>query len=156
MTFRVDTQGLLDRVFPLPADSSISQPKPHSLRTLLKESSQHSLSILRVSQCCHRFTGVLTSNHANDPNSVLFTTFFQSPHILVPGRRRRQRNSFGFAILHCRCFTKHLSTPSHCLTSRPSFHFHQNPKPTPTSTAIQKYPRQSHHPPPPFGGADML
>ena len=55
---RVDTQGLLDRVFPLPANSSgssalptsqsPSQPQSYSFRTLLKESSRHTLRVLRV------------------------------------------------------------------------------------------------------------
>ncbi|SRR5258707_8566661 len=55
---RIDTQGLLDRVFPLPTDSSGSpttvnsrssfQPQSYSFRTLLKESSRHPLSVLRV------------------------------------------------------------------------------------------------------------
>ncbi|KAI9513139.1 hypothetical protein F5148DRAFT_1328816 [Russula earlei] len=53
----IDTQGLLDRVFPLPTDSSGSpvaassqsspQPQSYSFRTLLKESSRHSLRVLR-------------------------------------------------------------------------------------------------------------
>lgn len=53
----IDTQGLLDRVFPLPADSSgslttgnsrsPSQPQSYSFRTLLKESSRHPLRVLR-------------------------------------------------------------------------------------------------------------
>ncbi|ETW87705.1 hypothetical protein HETIRDRAFT_378867 [Heterobasidion irregulare TC 32-1] len=52
----VDTQGLLDRVFPLPADpadsTSLSGPQSHqqqsySFRTLLKESSRHPLRVLR-------------------------------------------------------------------------------------------------------------
>jgi len=50
--FRIDTQGLLDRVFPLPSNSgeaSSSQPASYSFRTLLKESSQHPLCVLRVS-----------------------------------------------------------------------------------------------------------
>ena len=55
---RVDTQGLLDRVFPLPTNSSgsstlptsqsSSQPQSYSFRTLLKESSRHTLRVLRV------------------------------------------------------------------------------------------------------------
>jgi hypothetical protein len=53
--FRIDNQGLLDRVFPLPAESlpSTSEqktlPSSYSFRTLLKESSQHPLCVLRVS-----------------------------------------------------------------------------------------------------------
>ncbi|KDQ54889.1 hypothetical protein JAAARDRAFT_38005 [Jaapia argillacea MUCL 33604] len=49
----VDTQGLLDRVFPLSTDSSqvastsTSSPQSYSLRTLLKESSRYPLNILR-------------------------------------------------------------------------------------------------------------
>ncbi|KAH9964560.1 hypothetical protein BC827DRAFT_1127317 [Russula dissimulans] len=53
----IDTQGLLDRVFPLPTDSSGSpapassqsslQPQSYSFRTLLKESSRHPLRVLR-------------------------------------------------------------------------------------------------------------
>jgi hypothetical protein len=52
---RVDSQGLLDRVFPLPAtnpsepSTSKSQTGTYSLRTLLKESAQHPLRVLRVS-----------------------------------------------------------------------------------------------------------
>src|SRR6266702_3678711 len=55
---RVDTQGLLDRVFPLPTNSSgfsalpssqsSSQQQSYSFRTLLKESSRHPLRVLRV------------------------------------------------------------------------------------------------------------
>ncbi|KAI6153255.1 hypothetical protein BKA82DRAFT_998217 [Pisolithus tinctorius] len=50
----VDTQGLLDRVFPLPSSSlsepstSKSQSGTYSLRTLLRESSQHPLRLLRA------------------------------------------------------------------------------------------------------------
>ncbi|KAI6032069.1 hypothetical protein BKA83DRAFT_4209559 [Pisolithus microcarpus] len=50
----VDTQGLLDRVFPLPSSSlsepstSKSQSGAYSLRTLLRESSQHPLHLLRA------------------------------------------------------------------------------------------------------------
>ncbi|OJA20988.1 hypothetical protein AZE42_11617 [Rhizopogon vesiculosus] len=49
----VDSQGLLDRVFPLPAtnpsepSTSKSQTGTYSLRTLLKESTQHPLRVLR-------------------------------------------------------------------------------------------------------------
>ncbi|KAH9043837.1 hypothetical protein EDB85DRAFT_1855511 [Lactarius pseudohatsudake] len=53
----VDTQGLLDRVFPLPTNSSgssalpssqsSSQQQSYSFRTLLKESSRHPLRVLR-------------------------------------------------------------------------------------------------------------
>ncbi|KAG1749669.1 uncharacterized protein EDB91DRAFT_1108978 [Suillus paluster] len=49
----VDSQGLLDRVFPLPAtnpsepSTSKSQTGSYSLRTLLTESSQHPLRVLR-------------------------------------------------------------------------------------------------------------
>ncbi|KZT23839.1 hypothetical protein NEOLEDRAFT_1068673 [Neolentinus lepideus HHB14362 ss-1] len=46
-----DTQGLLDRVFPLPSDStepSASPPLSYSLRALLKESPKHSLRVLRT------------------------------------------------------------------------------------------------------------
>ncbi|KAI0063213.1 hypothetical protein BV25DRAFT_1907287 [Artomyces pyxidatus] len=52
----VDTQGLLDRVFPLPADpadtsasngQSSSQPLSYSFRTLLKDSPRHPLRVLR-------------------------------------------------------------------------------------------------------------
>ncbi|KAI0047647.1 hypothetical protein FA95DRAFT_1589070 [Auriscalpium vulgare] len=51
----VDTQGLLDRVFPLPADpaeaaasdAQSSQPRSYSFRTLLKEYSRHPLRVLR-------------------------------------------------------------------------------------------------------------
>ncbi|KAK7029635.1 hypothetical protein VNI00_014333 [Paramarasmius palmivorus] len=39
----IDTQGLLDRVFPLPSD----EQKSHSFRALLKDSSQYPLSILQ-------------------------------------------------------------------------------------------------------------
>ncbi|THH17222.1 hypothetical protein EW146_g3546 [Bondarzewia mesenterica] len=51
----VDTQGLLDRVFPLPADPADSSSSPnhqqsqqqsYSFRTLLKESSRHPLRVL--------------------------------------------------------------------------------------------------------------
>lgn len=54
---RVDTQGLLDRVFPLPAESGrAAPPQPSSsspttmlsFRSLLKNASQHPLSVLRV------------------------------------------------------------------------------------------------------------
>ncbi|TFY73465.1 hypothetical protein EWM64_g10547, partial [Hericium alpestre] len=52
----VDTQGLLDRVFPLPADPAeppssdpqTSQPQIYSFRNLLKESSRHPLRVLRA------------------------------------------------------------------------------------------------------------
>ncbi|KAI6136956.1 hypothetical protein F5141DRAFT_1230360 [Pisolithus sp. B1] len=50
----VDTQGLLDRVFPLPSSNlsepstSKSQSGAYSLRTLLRESSQHPLHLLRA------------------------------------------------------------------------------------------------------------
>ncbi|KAI0307482.1 hypothetical protein B0F90DRAFT_1674106 [Multifurca ochricompacta] len=54
---QIDTQGLLDRVFPLPTYSShpsaptgsqsSSQPRSYSFRTLLKESSRHPLRVLR-------------------------------------------------------------------------------------------------------------
>lgn len=49
--YRIDTQGLLDRVFPLhsnSAEASGSQPTSYSFRTLLGESSQHTLFTLRV------------------------------------------------------------------------------------------------------------
>ncbi|ESK88963.1 hypothetical protein Moror_13185 [Moniliophthora roreri MCA 2997] len=39
----IDTQGLLDRVFPLPSD----EQKSYSFRTLLKDSSEHPLSVLQ-------------------------------------------------------------------------------------------------------------
>lgn len=55
ITYRVDTQGLLDRVFPLPADpaatldpQSSSQPNTYSFRTLLQESQRHPLRVLKV------------------------------------------------------------------------------------------------------------
>lgn len=51
LLFRIDMQGLLDRVFPLPSnptEPSGSQPASYSFRTLLKESSQHPLCVLRV------------------------------------------------------------------------------------------------------------
>ncbi|KAI6045175.1 hypothetical protein EDC04DRAFT_2929410 [Pisolithus marmoratus] len=48
----IDTQGLLDRVFPLPSSNepstSKSQSGSYSLRTLLRESSQHPLRLLRA------------------------------------------------------------------------------------------------------------
>ncbi|TFK57597.1 hypothetical protein OE88DRAFT_1651414 [Heliocybe sulcata] len=48
----VDTQGLLDRVFPLPSDSTepstSSSSLSYSLRALLKESSKHPLRVLRT------------------------------------------------------------------------------------------------------------
>ncbi|KAG1716775.1 hypothetical protein ID866_373 [Astraeus odoratus] len=50
----IDTQGLLDRVFPLPSSdlsgpsTSKSQSGTYSLRTLLRESSQHPLHVLRT------------------------------------------------------------------------------------------------------------
>ncbi|EGO02762.1 hypothetical protein SERLA73DRAFT_158542 [Serpula lacrymans var. lacrymans S7.3] len=48
----IDTQGLLDRVFPLPSNfsepsTSKSQTGSYSFRTLLKDSSRHPLSVLR-------------------------------------------------------------------------------------------------------------
>ncbi|KAA1468381.1 hypothetical protein DENSPDRAFT_869651 [Dentipellis sp. KUC8613] len=51
----VDTQGLLDRVFPLPLDPAeslsvdpqSSQPQSYSFRTLLKESARHPLRVLK-------------------------------------------------------------------------------------------------------------
>ena len=46
---RIDTQGLLDRVFPLPSDSPSARPASLSFRTLLKDPSQYPLSVLRVS-----------------------------------------------------------------------------------------------------------
>ena len=49
----IDTQGLLDRVFPLQAEPS-SSSLSYSFRTLLSNSSQHSLSTLR-SAVCHLF-----------------------------------------------------------------------------------------------------
>ncbi|TFL06294.1 hypothetical protein BDV98DRAFT_600357 [Pterulicium gracile] len=55
----IDTQGLLDRVFPLQADSS-SSSLSYSFRTLLSNSPQHSLSTLR-SAVCHLFP--LSSQH---------------------------------------------------------------------------------------------
>jgi hypothetical protein len=68
---RIDTQGLLDRVFPLPTDSSgspttgnsqsSSQPQSYSFRTLLKESSRHPLRVLRV-----RFHSMLSSTNLSD------------------------------------------------------------------------------------------
>ena len=49
---RIDTQGLLDRVFPLPSldaiGSSNQAEKAYSLRTLLQEPDRHSLHLLRV------------------------------------------------------------------------------------------------------------
>lgn len=57
MASRVDTQGLLDRVFPLPEKTSESltsdtppSSQSYSVRTLLRESSQHPLCVLRVSR----------------------------------------------------------------------------------------------------------
>ena len=56
-SLRIDTQGLLDRVFPLPdtepisngtASSSKELSKMYSLRTLLKEESPHPLRVIRV------------------------------------------------------------------------------------------------------------
>jgi hypothetical protein len=53
--FRTDTQGLLDRVFPLPSSSSessgskeMSPAASYSFRMLLKEAPNHPLRILRV------------------------------------------------------------------------------------------------------------
>ncbi|KAF8665138.1 hypothetical protein AX16_000604 [Volvariella volvacea WC 439] len=43
-----DSQGLLDREFPLPAEAPNSAPQSQSLRGLLKESSQHPLWVLRA------------------------------------------------------------------------------------------------------------
>ena len=67
---RADTQGLLDRVFPL---DDVLQPKPssaastsrtssdsYSLRTLLKESKDHPLMVFRVSRPLLNETPVLT------------------------------------------------------------------------------------------------
>ena len=52
--YRIDTQGLLDRVFPLhsnSAEASGSQPTSYSFRNLLRESSRHTLFTLRVRFC---------------------------------------------------------------------------------------------------------
>jgi hypothetical protein len=62
--YSIDTQGLLDRVFPLPDSDTISSSKAstskdviktYSLRALLKDSSMHPFHVLRVSWLCLRF-----------------------------------------------------------------------------------------------------
>ena len=47
-SYRVDTQGLLDRVFPLSTEPSMTPVRSCSFRTLLQESSEHPLRVLRV------------------------------------------------------------------------------------------------------------
>jgi hypothetical protein len=62
LVHRIDSQGLLDRVFPLPADAvshtqgnaegvTASTPQSVSLRALLQDSQTYPIRVLRVSSC---------------------------------------------------------------------------------------------------------
>ena len=115
----MDTQGLLDRVFPLPADpadsASLDGPQSHqqqsySFRTLLKESSRHPLRVLRVSSTNASLAGHNTQICVFSLSSLPSNTYFQSLHTPVLGLRLPQLSSLSSAILRSPFLTKHLST----------------------------------------------
>jgi hypothetical protein len=126
---RIDTQGLLDRVFPLPTDSpgssvaassqSSPQPQSYSFRTLLKESSRHSLRVLRV-----RFHSTLSATISVSFSSFSLRSSHCSPSLLtpVPGRLRQQRNSSNSVISPFLSSTNHLfASQTPFLTSNLSY-----------------------------------
>lgn len=123
MSYRIDTQGLLDRVFPLPAssaESSSSQPTFYSFRTLLKESSQHSLCELRVSYPQKLL--IFLFSHCQP--SLLYSISSRSPSIHALALQRLQHSSSSFATLLCLSLTRLPSIRSPFpWTSKPSSHF---------------------------------
>ena len=109
---RSDTQGLLDRVFPLHSEASgsstNSRQDSYSFRTLLKESSQHPLCVLRVSTLYYlQIQNPIYKPYPRWPCS----TSSQSPRTRVPVHPHRQPNSSVSAILPSPSSTKPLSIP---------------------------------------------
>lgn len=106
----IDTQGLLDRVFPLPTEASDSAsgestPPPSfatsaqtfSFRTLLRDSSQYPLRILKVSgsMCCCIWRHIVLIRHGR---SLLSNTYSLYLRIRDHDRQCPRPSSYGSAI----------------------------------------------------------
>lgn len=128
MAYRIDTQGLLDRVFPLPlssAEPSSSQSASYSFRTLLKESSQHPLCVLRVSEPHIEHS----TPFSHQKSSLLSSNSSRSHFIHGPALQYLPHNSSVFAILPSHFLTRLLFTQSpYPSTSNPFSRWHHNHK----------------------------
>jgi hypothetical protein len=110
LVHRIDSQGLLDRVFPLPADAvshtygdaegvgvTASTPQSVSLRALLQDSQTYPIRVLRVSSCptTHHICNSIQVYHTNPP-SLADRNFKPPPAALaspLPALRRSDKTA---------------------------------------------------------------
>lgn len=139
-SLRIDSHGLLDRVFPVPIESSGSTNQSHSLRALLQDCSQYPLWVLRVCVLLIPLFQLFFDYQFSRP---LYGTSSPSLHIHGPDHPHLQPNN-AVSVTSPSLFStkRHFTLSQSLLTSRLSS---QNRQPK----IVQKPSPYLYPPPPP-------